>query len=57
MTDVTKKKARSRKPLVHGLYAKEVVLSWDSKDDFEKLHEDLRAEFFPCGRAEEEAVL
>ena len=37
MTDVTKKKARSRKPLVHGLYAKEVVLSWDSKDDFTSL--------------------
>ena len=53
----TKKNPRSRNALVHGLYAKDVLLPWDSKDDFEKLHEDLRAEFFPCGRAEEEAVL
>ena len=29
----------------------------ESRDDFEKLHADLRAEFSPCGRAEEEAVL
>ena len=57
MTDVTKKKPRNGNALVHGLYAKDVLLPWDSKADFEKLHEDLRAEFFPCGRAEEEAVL
>jgi hypothetical protein len=42
---------------VHGLYAKDVLLPWDSKDDFEKLHADLKAEFCPRGRAEEEAVL
>ena len=28
-----------------------------SKEDFERLHEDLKAEFCPNGRAEEEAVL
>src|ERR1017187_5041556 len=43
--------------LLHGLYAKDVLLPWDSKEDFLKLHEDLKAEFFPDGRAEEEAVL
>ena len=42
---------------MHGLYAKDVLLPWDSKEDFEKLHEDLKAEFSPRGRAEEEAVL
>ena len=57
MTDVTKKKRLTRNALVHGLYSKDVLLPWDSKDDFEKLHKDLRSEFFPCGRAEEEAVL
>jgi len=33
------------------------VLPWDSRQDFEKLHADLKAEFSPYGRAEEEAVL
>ncbi len=43
--------------LVHGLYAKDVLLPWDSRKDFERLHQDLQAEFSPRGRAEEEAVL
>jgi hypothetical protein len=51
------KQSRSRNALVHGLYAKDVLLPWDSKEDFEKLHEDLKTEFSPRGRAEEEAVL
>ena len=57
MTNVIKKKSRNRNALVHGLYAKDVLLPWDSKEDFERLHEDLKAEFCPHGRAEEEAVL
>jgi len=43
--------------LLHGLYARDVLLPWDSKEDFLKLHEDLKVEFSPDGRAEEEAVL
>jgi hypothetical protein len=43
--------------LLHGLYARDVLLPWESKEDFLRLHEDLKAEFFPDGRAEEEAVL
>ena len=43
--------------LLHGLYARDVLLPWDSKEDFLRLHEDLKAELFPDGRAEEEAVL
>lgn len=57
MTDSNKKKYRNHNALVHGLYAKDILLPWDSKDDFEKLHADLRAEFFPWGRSEEETVL
>jgi hypothetical protein len=57
MNDSTIKPSRSRNALVHGLYAKDVLLPWDSREDFEKLLEDLRAEFSPHGRAEEEAVL
>ncbi len=55
MTDSEQKKPRNA--LVHGLYAKDVLLPWDNRDDFEKLHDELRAEFSPRGRAEEEAVL
>ena len=57
MSDAKKKKPRNRNALVHGLYAKDVLLPWDSKEDFERLHEDLKAEFGPHGRAEEEAIL
>ena len=57
MNDMAKNKSRSRNALVHGVYAGDVLLPWDSKSDFEKLHADLKAEFSPRGRAEEEAVL
>ena len=51
------KKSPSNNALVHGLYAKDLLLPWDSKEDFERLHNDLNTEFSPRGRAEEEAVL
>lgn len=51
------KKLRVHGSLVHGIYAKEIVLPWESRDDFERLHSDLKLEFSPQGRAEEEAVL
>lgn len=57
MADMTMKKSPRHNALVHGLYAKDVLLPWDSEDDFVKLHDDLKAEFSPSGRAEEEAVL
>ena len=57
MKDVTIKQSGGPNALVHGVYAKDVLLPWDRRDDFEKLHADLKAEFSPRGRAEEEAVL
>jgi hypothetical protein len=58
MKDVTTKQStRSNALVVHGLYAKDILLPWDSREDFEKLHEDLKTEFSPRGRAEDEAVL
>jgi hypothetical protein len=57
MKDPTPKQSRGRNALVHGLYAKDVLLPWDCKEDFEKLHQDLKAEFSPRGRAEDEAIL
>ena len=43
--------------LIHGLYAKDVLLPWDSKEDFLRLLRELTDEFFPVGRAEEQTVL
>lgn len=54
---MTKKQSRNRNALLHGLYSRDVLLPWDSREDFEKLHDDLKAEFSPHGRAEQEAVL
>ena len=52
-----KQSPRNRNALTHGLYAKDVLLPWDSREDFEKLHQDLRTEFSPRGRSEQETIL
>jgi hypothetical protein len=52
-----KRQKRRRNALVHGLYSRDVLLPWDNKDDFEKLHQELCAEFRPSGAAERETVL
>jgi hypothetical protein len=57
MNDKTVKHSRSRNALVHGVFARDILLPWDSRGDFEILHAGLKAEFAPRGRAEEEAVL
>jgi hypothetical protein len=44
------KSAGNKNALVHGLYAKDVLLPWDSREEFERLHADLKAEFFPSGQ-------
>ena len=51
------KNVGNKNALLHGLYAKDVLLPWDSKEDFLKLHEDLKIEFFPDGRAEELSLI
>lgn len=43
--------------LVHGLYATDIVLPWESKEDFEQLWRDLQQEWLPQGRQENETVL
>src|ERR1019366_6986269 len=43
--------------LLHGLYARDVMLPWESKGDLLQLHADLKADFFPDCGYEEEAVL
>ena len=43
--------------IVHGLYAKDVLLPWDDRDEFAALHSELKKEFFPSGACEDECVL
>jgi hypothetical protein len=48
------KSIRNKNALVHGVYAEDVLLPWESREDLEKLLADLREEFGPDGRMEEE---
>src|SRR5436309_1556732 len=57
MTDNPEKNVSRTNALLHGLYARDVLMPWDSKEDFLQLHRDLIDEFFPNGRAEQETVL
>jgi hypothetical protein len=57
MPDKLQKNVSRTNALLHGLYAKDVLLPWDSKEDFLRLLQELTDEFFPNGRAEEETVL
>jgi hypothetical protein len=43
--------------IVHGVYAKDVLLPWDDPEEFFALHNGLKQEFFPNGPCEEECVL
>ena len=51
------KKSRTKNALVHGLYSRDLVMPWESREDFEKLHAELCAEFSPNGPMEHETVL
>jgi hypothetical protein len=53
----TAKKLKAKNALVHGVYSRDLLMPWESREDFEKLHADLRAEFHPDGPMEEETVL
>ena len=52
---LTKNKT-NRNAMVHGFYASEVILPWESEKEFERLHQDLKEEWSPCGRMELETV-
>jgi hypothetical protein len=43
--------------IVHGLYAKDVLLPWDDREEFAALHGELKKELFPSGASEAECVL
>lgn len=48
--------SKKRGQIVHGVYAKDILLPWDDREQFEKLHDGLKAEYFPNGPSEEECV-
>jgi hypothetical protein len=49
-------KPSKKNALAHGIYGKDILLPWESRKDFEKLLADLRDEFRPEGRMENEIV-
>jgi hypothetical protein len=49
-------KPRKKNALAHGIHAKDIVLPWESRKEFEKLLADLRDEFRPDGRTETDIV-
>jgi hypothetical protein len=49
-------KPRKKNALAHGIYSKDIVLPWESREEFEKLWADLRDEFKPDGRMENDIV-
>jgi hypothetical protein len=55
-TNDVSKKIGNKNALTHGLYSKDVVLPWESQNDFEMLFKDFREEWKPKGRSQMEAV-
>jgi hypothetical protein len=49
-------KSREKNALTHGIYGKDILLPWESREEFEKLWAELRDEFQPHGRMENEIV-
>jgi hypothetical protein len=47
----------SKNALVHGLYASDIVLKWESEEEFHDLFRELKQEWLPQGRQEYETVL
>jgi hypothetical protein len=48
---------RPKNALVHGFYAEDVLLPWESSGDFDNLVAELQEEFQPNGRMEREVIL
>ena len=48
--------SRKKNALTHGIYGKDILLPWESREEFEKLLAELRDEFPASGRMENEIV-
>ncbi|WP_298872731.1 hypothetical protein [uncultured Bradyrhizobium sp.] len=53
---MTNPKPRNKNALIHGVYAKDVVLPWEDEKDFEHLLQEGRKEFSPETPLQEETV-
>lgn len=51
------KKRSSRRPILHGIFASEMLLPWERRRDLLGLYEKFRYELRPEGASEEEVVL
>src|SRR5262249_13526282 len=49
-------KSRNKNALTHGIYGRDILLPWESREEFESLLTDLRNEFHPSGRMENDIV-
>lgn len=50
------KSGTPKNALIHGVYARDVILPFECREDLEALHTDLRLELRPVGRLEDEIV-
>jgi hypothetical protein len=53
MSNSAKKKPHC---IIHGLYARDVLVPWDDREEFTTLHNELTEELFPRGASEVECV-
>lgn len=53
----TDKKRKNKNALVHGIYSKDFILPWESREDFDRLYAGLCADFNPVGSMQQETVL
>jgi hypothetical protein len=49
-------KSQKKIALTHGIYGKDILLPWESREEFEKLLTELQDELKPNGRMENEIV-
>jgi hypothetical protein len=48
--------SHKKNALIHGIYGKDILLPWESREEFEKLLAERQEEFQPRGRMENEIV-
>ena len=51
------RKRTDKVALVHGLYASDIILPWESEEEFQHLFRELKEEWLPQGREEFETLL
>ncbi len=52
----SKQAKQAQNALLHGIYARDLVLPWESEDEFSKLHGSIQAELNPAGPLEDQVI-